>query len=623
MKTKSQGRFELPHRNVDCRAAAGSRLNEAAAQAGIILNVACGGQGVCGGCAVDLLEGDFQTLQGQPLALNGRPRRVLACQTLIPAGPWRVGVPRHSLIEAGEQVVVEFSHAPPVAIRPAARKEFLKLDPPDLADARGDIQRVLDALRGRGYDGRVACSVYVARQGPLIRKSGYQVTATVTADEGLWHLVALQEGDTTGRHYGAAVDVGTTTVVVALVDLNTGKIVDAASCYNQQIIRCDNVASRISYASTPHRLAELRELVTEGTINRLLRLLAQRQDIATGDIAHMSVSGNTVMMHLLCGVDPAGLGGAPFAPVSNNLGPCRAGQLHLDINPEAFVDISPSAAAYIGGDATSDMYLCGQLSRGEVTAMIDIGTNAEIVIGNRDRAIACAAPAGPAFEGHGLSCGMRAAVGAIDSLAIADLAAPPQMTVIGQAAPTGICGSGLIDFVAQAFKAGILGPTGRFTPQAVEKCPRLRKVRQGQTDVLAYELVEAEKTDDGRAPIAVTERDISALLQAKGVIFAALKIAMKHFGKGFGDIHRFYLAGGFARHIDLDNAVAMGLLPDIPRERFIFVGNGSLGGAYLALVDQNVRSQLPHLAGAPTVIQLNLDPEFMDAYTLAMLLPHG
>jgi uncharacterized 2Fe-2S/4Fe-4S cluster protein (DUF4445 family) len=322
-------------------------------------------------------------------------------------------------------------------------------------------------------------------------------------------------------------------------------------------------------------------------------------------------------------VDPAGLGGAPFAPVSNNLGPCRAGQLHLDINPEAFVDISPSAAAYVGGDATSDMYLCGQLSRGEVTAMIDIGTNAEIVIGNRDRAIACAAPAGPAFEGHGLSCGMRAAVGAIDSLAIADLAAPPQMTVIGQAAPTGICGSGLIDFVAQAFKAGILGPTGRFTPQAIEKCPRLRKLRQGQTEVLAYELVEAEKTDDGRAPIAVTERDISALLQAKGVIFAALKIAMKHFGKGFGDIHRFYLAGGFARHIDLDNAVAMGLLPDIPRERFIFVGNGSLGGAYLALVDQNVRSQLPHLAGAPTVIQLNLDPEFMDAYTLAMLLPHG
>lgn len=624
MSTESpaHGTFELPHRHVKCSAAPG-RLTEMAAQAGVILNVACGSKGGCGGCAVDLVAGDFASLEGKAILIDGQPRRVLACQTMLRRGPFRVRVPRHSVIEAGEKVVMDFAHAPAVAIRPAARKEFLKLSQPSLADQRGDIERVTDALRGRGYEGLVASSVYIARQAGLVRSSNFEVTATVTADEGIWHLVNLQAGDATGRHYGAAVDIGTTTVVVALVDLNSGKIIDAASSYNQQIIRCDDVASRISYAATPERIVELRDLAVERTVNRLLRLLAGRHGLAAGEIAHATVSGNSVMMHLFCGVDPASLGGVPFAPATNRFGPYRAGQLHLDMNPEGFVDISPSAAAYVGGDITSDMYMCGQLSRGEVTAMIDIGTNAEIVVGNRDRAIACAAPAGPAFEGHGLSCGMRAAVGAIESVQFSSLTAAPVCTVIGDTPPAGVCGSGLIDFVAGAFKAGILSPAGRFTPEAVEKCPQVKKVRQGEAEVLAYELVPAEKTDDGLSPICVTERDISALLQAKGVIYAALQIAMKHFGKGFDQVHRFYLAGGFAKHIDLDNAVTMGLLPDIDRSKFVFVGNGSLGGAYLALLDQNVRGQLPHLAAAPGVIELNLDPEFMDAYTMAMFLPHA
>jgi uncharacterized 2Fe-2S/4Fe-4S cluster protein (DUF4445 family) len=619
--TVAAGKIELPSRIVECELAAPLLLSEAAERAGVILNVACGGKGSCGGCAVDLIAGQFAGADGQPITLDGQPHRVLSCQTKLLAGPFHLRVPRHSLVEAGEKVVMDFAHTPTFQLRPPVKKEHLKLTPPTLEDARADLERVLDALAQRGYEEKILASVYVARQAQVIAKCGHDLTATLAQDHGHWHVVRLEAGDTTGKLFGAAVDIGTTTVVVALVDLVAGRIADVASSYNQQIIRCDDVASRISYASTPKRLEELRDLVVKETINRLLGLLVGRHDLSADDIAHMCVSGNTVMAHLFCGLSPEGIGGVPFAPITNSPGPYRAGQLHVAMNPEGMVDISPSSAAYIGGDITSDMYVCGQKQTDQTTVMVDIGTNAEIVVGNRDRLIACAAPAGPAFEGHGVSCGMRAAVGAIDSIRLSDLSCEPVFTVIGKTKPAGICGSGLIDFVAQAYKSGLITKAGRFSPETLAKCPRIRRVKQGERELTAYEVVPADRTDDGLAPIVVTERDVATLLQAKGVIYAALQIAMKHLGKGFGEVDRFYLAGGFARHIDLDNAVAMGLLPDIPRERYAFVGNGSLAGAFLCLVDSQVRDELPLVASAPQTIELNLDPDFMDAYTMAMFLP--
>ena len=597
-------------------------LSEAAVRAGVFLNVACGGKGSCGGCAVDLLAGRFATAGGDEIALPAGGQRVLACQTRWLGGDFRIRVPRHSLVEAGEKIVMDFAHTSDFALRPPVRKERLTLQPPRLHDQRGDLCRITDELRRRGYDAGVLCSVYVARLADVVARANYDITVTVAGQRGAWHVIRIEPGDTTRHLYGAAVDIGTTSVVVALVDLVTGKLVDSASSYNQQVMRCDDVASRISYASTPQRLEELRHLVVEGTINRLLDILVRRHKVASQDVAHMSVSGNTVMTHLFCGVSPASLGGVPFAPISNYLGPYRAGQLHVAMNPEGFVDVAPSTAAYIGGDITSDMFACGLQTRKETTALIDIGTNAEIVVGNRDRAIACAAPAGPAFEGRGISCGMRASIGAIDSLALDSLEAAPKLTVIGGGKPAGVCGSGLIDFLAVAYKAGVISSAGRFTGEALERCPRIRRVDgQNGAQMLAYEIVPAADTDDGLSPVLLTERDIASLLQAKGVIYAALQIAMKHFGKSFGEIDRFVLAGGFAKHINLDNAVAMGMLPDIPRERFLFIGNGSLAGAFLALSDANVRDKLPHVAAMPATIELNLDPDFMDAYTMAMFLP--
>lgn len=630
MVQKARGIIELPDRQIECEVEAPCLLTDLADREGIILNVACGGKGTCGGCAVDLLAGKFSNLDGKKIShAEGKPHRVLSCQTLLLKGPFRIRVPRHSLVSAGERVVMDFAHAPKVTLRPAVRKERIKLVKPAMPDQRGIVERIVDELKRRGYQLPIKASVYLARQVDFSLDREWELTVTVTNNESGWHIVRIEPGDTTASLYGAAVDVGTTTVVVSLVDLNTGKIVDTTSAYNQQITRCDDVASRIAYSQKPGGLEQLRELVIESTINRLLGLLRARHGLSADDISHVTAAGNTVMTHLLCGISPAGLGGVPFVPVSNFPGPYRAGQLHLSINPEAMVDLLPSAAGYIGGDITGDMLICNLTEQDELTVLVDVGTNAEIVVGDRNRLIACAAPAGPAFEGSGITAGMRASTGAIDSFRLDNIEAEPEYTVIGGIAPVGICGSGLIDFLAQVYQAGIISAAGRFTDDAIRRCPRVMKVpdKDGR-EVLAYEIVPADRTDDGVTAIVVTERDIASLLQAKGVIFAALQIALKHFGKAvtidedcFDGIERFYLAGGFARHVNLDNAVIMGLLPDIDRDKYTFIGNGSLAGAYLMLLDEQIRKKLPRIISSLEVIELNLDKDFQEAYTLGMLLP--
>ncbi|MDY7010319.1 MAG: ASKHA domain-containing protein [Planctomycetota bacterium] len=619
MATKAQGIIELPDRRIECQSDAPCLLTDMAAGAGVILNVACGGVGTCGGCAVDILAGRFSNLDGGEIAIDtDKARRVLACRTRLMSGDFLIRVPRHSLVSAGEKVVMDFTHTPPGSLRPLARKEYLRLSKPSLQDAQGDLERIIDELRHRGYEGPINSSVQLARAAEQASAAGYELTVTIVGEGGTWHLIRIEPGDMTSSLYAAAVDVGTTTVVVALVDLVAGEIIDAASGYNQQIIRCDDVAGRITYAGDPDRLEELRKLVVESTVNRLLDLLVRRHGLERADVAHMTVSGNTIMAHLFCGISPMSLGAVPFAPVTNFPGPYRAETLRLAMNGDGLVDIFPSSAGYIGGDVTADMYVCGLTESRELTVIIDIGTNAEIVVGNRDRSIACAAPAGPAFEGSGLTCGMRAAIGAIDTFALEAIDSEPTYTVIGRTKPAGVCGSGLVDLLAQARRTGLISQTGRFTDEAKAKCPRIVQADDG---IPAYEIVLAEKTDDGLKPILITERDIATLLQAKGVIFAALEIAMKHFGAGFEKIEHFYLAGGFARHIDLDNCVATGLLPDIDREKYTFIGNGSLAGAFVALLDEEVRTKLPHVAAAPTVIELNLDKDFQNAYAMAMLLP--
>ncbi|NLF30766.1 MAG: ATP-binding protein [Planctomycetes bacterium] len=619
-KSMITGVLELPDGQAVCRVAAGARLTEAAEAAGVVLDVSCGGAGTCGGCAVDLIAGAFADMQGRPLALDAGPRRVLGCRTRA-LGDFRVRVPSHSLVKADEKVLVDFDHLPAWVLGPAVRKQRLVMAPPVLTDQAGDIERIREAMGERGGEEHLDCTLAALREAPLAcRQGNYDVTATVSQINGKADLTRIEPGDTTGRLFGVAIDIGTTTVVSSLVDLTTGRIVDSASSYNQQVRRVNDVAGRITAASTPEGLEELRRLVVNATINRQIGLLVAREGIAAEDIARVSIAGNTVMTHLLLGIDPAHLGAVPFQSASNKPPSLPAAAVGLAVHPAAAVDLAPSRAAYIGGDITADLVACGLAERAATSLLVDIGTNAEIVVGNRDRMVACAAPAGPAFEGQSVSCGMRASDGAIDTLRIDPATFDCTWTVLGGGAPVGLCGSALISFIGQAWRAGLLTAAGRFDRDAAGD--RVERIAMPDgSEPWGYVIAAAERTDDKLAPIVITEADIAILLQAKGVIYAGIQIALKHLGKRLEDLDTIYLAGGFARHIDLPDAVALGLLPDVPLERFRFIGNGSLAGAYLRLIDTTFAGAMARVAARPEVIELNLDPEFEDAYMMAMFLP--
>ena len=622
----SAGVFDLPDRQATCDVAPGSLLTDAAEAAGVVLNVSCGGAGHCGGCALDLMEGAFIDLNDVPVTVDRRPRRVLGCQTRVADGDFHVSVPKHSLVTGDEKIVVDFEHLRRWKLSPAVVKVFCALPEPTLTDQTGDIERICRFLGEHGYEGHLPASLDALRQAPAAcSRGGYAVTVTLGRDGERWRITRVEPGDTTTTLFGLAVDVGTTTVVCSLVDLRTGQITDSASSYNQQVRRCNNVASRISYAAAPDQLEDLRCLIVEETLNRLVGLLAAKHGVDPCDIVRMAVAGNSCMTHLVLGIDPTHLGGVPFQPASNAPPTLTAREVGIAIHPAAPVDVVPATAAYIGGDATADMYACDLTGGDALTLLVDIGTNAEIVVGNRSRVVACAAPAGPAFEGQGLTSGVRASAGAIDSIRISPDDLSCTYSVIDGTTPVGLCGSAMIDFLAQAFKAGLITPAGRFDLDRVAQCGRdcLQEIEwPNGKRVPAYVIAPADRTDDGLRPVLLTEADVATLLQAKGVIFAAMQIAMKHLGRSFDDLDRVILAGGFARHLDLDSAITMGLLPDIPQQRYRFIGNGSLAGAYLHLVDQTVGPAMTRSIGRPEVIELNLDEDFQDAYTCAMFLPN-
>jgi len=307
-----------------------------------------------------------------------------------------------------------------------------------------------------------------------------------------------------------AIDIGTTTVVVALVDLSDEpKIIDAVSSYNQQVSCSADVASRISFASSGQRLAQLRRLIVDDTINRLIGLLLRSHKLAPTDIPLACVAGNTVMMHLFLGLDPTSIGRLPFEPVAAAAGPLTAKEVGLKIHPRGRVDILPAIAAYVGPDITADLLLCGTHRAEQLSLMIDIGTNAELCLGSSQGCWACATPAGPAFEGAGLSFGMRASAGAIESLSIDPDTFKTTYQVIGDEKPVGICGSALIDFLAHGLRSGLLNKVGRIKPELLDSSPYVRKAALGdKSAVTEFVLVPAEQTEDGKTDIVITEKDI-------------------------------------------------------------------------------------------------------------------
>jgi len=413
------------------------------------------------------------------------------------------------------------------------------------------------------------------------------------------------------KGYGIAVDVGTTTVVAALIDLETGKILSRESLYNQQILKADDVVSRISLCSEPGNLEALKELVIDHTLNPLIHKLCASID--KNDIVHLAVSGNTVMMHIFFGISPVSIGTLPFEPVSRTFS-STAAQLGIDTRPDALVEAVPAIAGYIGGDITSDLYV-SNLSTG-LSVLIDIGTNGEMVASLDGKTTACATAAGPAFEGAGLLHGARAASRAIESIRFDD-SLDFELTVIGEPNPMGLCGSAIIDFIAEGFRCGLINAMGRYDIEMLKREGRYERVGK----MHACMLVEPELSATGES-ITVTEGDIAEILKAKAAIYSGLKTLLAELGKTVHDIDHLVLAGGFAKHINLENAICMGLLPDIEIGKYEVIGNGSLAGAALALLDQSTVAAYRDLIEKPEVIMLNQTAHFTNYFQEALAIPN-
>ncbi len=417
------------------------------------------------------------------------------------------------------------------------------------------------------------------------------------------------------RGFGLAVDVGTTTVVAALVDLGTGEVVARESLYNQQILKADDVVSRISLCNTEGQLEQLQELVVGHTLNPLIHKLCAGTGASGCDIVHVVLSGNTVMMHIFFGVSPAPIGVIPFKPASRTF-EATAGELRIDIRPDAPVEAVPAISGYVGGDITSDLHVSKPWNMDGLVALIDIGTNGEMVACHGGRMHACATAAGPAFEGAGLLHGTRAASRAIDSVQY-DENLDFELGVIGDPTPMGLCGSAIIDFIAEGFRCGLINAYGRYDLDMLKRNGRYERV----CGMHACMLVAPELSATGES-ITVTEGDIAEVLKAKAAIYGGLKSLLAELGKGVRELDHVVLAGGFAKHINLENAICIGLLPDIRIEKYKVIGNGSLAGAALALLDRSTGPAYLELIDRLQIVTLNKTAHFINHFQEALAIPN-
>jgi uncharacterized 2Fe-2S/4Fe-4S cluster protein (DUF4445 family) len=489
-------------------------------------------------------------------------------------------------------------------------KKRVKLLAPTLADNLADLERLSRAL---GTERRLDVPLPLLRSLPFLLRSTSWDAGVVLVNEDVGNaLVSI--GDRDARNLGAALDIGTTTVVLSLVDLESGETLATASDYNRQMRAGDDVISRIAYAEEGG-LEELQGLVIQ-SVNHLLREAKQAcpERAGTGVITALSVAGNTTMVHLFLGIDPMHIRYEPYVPVANVPPLLKGKDLQLDMEPEGPVFILPGRASFVGGDITADVVASGLRRGPELTLLIDVGTNGEVVVGNDELLVACSTSAGPAFEGGEVASGMRAMSGAVERVRIgADL--EPELGVIGGGRPIGICGSGLIDLVAQMFLRGLLDKKGRI--QDLDS-KRVRRTDEG----MEYVLFEDEVQGPSGKRIVISDADLANILRTKAAVHAGCCVLLKALGKGHDDLGRVCIAGGFGNYIDVENAVAIGLLPDLPRQKFDFIGNASLAGAEQVLLSREKRREAFEVHHNMTYLELSTSQDFFDEFSSATFLPH-
>lgn len=421
---------------------------------------------------------------------------------------------------------------------------------------------------------------------------------------------------------GASVDIGTTTVAAILVDMKTGGVIARASAPNRQISIADDVTSRISAASAgPEKLKELQSLVIDSTINPIIHDMCLKACRKSSEIGRMTISGNTVMCHIFLGLSPESIGVLPFKPLVNFYPETAAKELRLAMHPTGKVDVIPSISGYLGGDAVAGIYVSSILDSENCALFIDLGTNAETVLADRGRLFGCAAAAGPAFEGSGILCGSRAASGAVERIHF-DSSLDFRISTIDNAPPSGICGSAIIDFLACGFRSGLINGMGRFDLELLKSKKRYYEFKTDAGKTIHACLIVDEKNSASDYPLIITEADVESALKAKGAVYAAIKTLLSSRVRKMEEVSQLFLAGGFARYINIENAVTIGMLPECLLEKIVILGNSSLGGAYLALTDSAARKSFDEIIAKPETVPLNLMPDFETNFIDALMLPN-
>lgn len=617
--------FEPSGKSVEVEA--GTLLMDAANQAGVEIPYPCGGQGRCGGCRVQVEHGAVE----QPRTAYLSPKEVgegyvQACQATI-EGDAVIFVPPITRIErvvSAERGRAEISL--PIECdwrgRPTIQKAFLDISPPSLSDQTSDIERIKRELVTQWGIEDITFNLPVLRKlSRLLRQADWKVTAVldvfpgVHGDHASPRLIDLLPGDCTDSLLGVAVDIGTTTNVVYLVDLLSSRVIDTASAYNGQISCGEDIISRIIYSEKREGgLQHLQSLVIK-TINSLLVELSHRNGIDLQEIYRMTVAGNEVMIHLFLAIPPEYIRYEPYVPAMIHALPIRAEEIGIRIHPQATVDCLPGVGGYVGGDITAGVLSSGTFATHRLTVFIDIGTNGEIVLGNADWLISCACSAGPAFEGFGVRDGMLATAGAIEEIWINSSTFELTYHTIGNAPPRGICGSGLISLLAELFLTGVIDRAGKINLSL--DTPRVRRGEHGPEYVVAWGKETASGED-----IVITEVDISNLMRAKAAIRAGVTVLARSVGVDLADVEQILIGGAFGKHISVDKAVQIGLLPDLPRDRFQFLGNTSILGAYTALLCRDMRRVVYYIAEKMTYLELSADNTFFEEFNAALFLPH-
>ncbi len=604
----------------------GTLLSDAAQMAGLDIGQPCGGQGRCGRCAVQVTEGNVRRRSTLRLSPDDVEQGyALACQTVV-EGDIAIYVPPQEKIErrlTTDRVVAEITVPADYEYLQdqTVRRIHLELTPPSMDDQTDDWSRLQIAFRQQHKMERVACSVSLLREmGQVLRAGEWQVTAIVEtsrlADERTSRLIQLQPHhvDEYSPLWGCAIDIGTTTVSVWLVDLVSGQVKAQVAEYNGQIARGEDVISRIMYANKNGGGEELRQRVLD-TINELLETACKRVKAKPEEVVKATIAGNSTMIHLFLGIPASNIRLSPFITAVNHLPLMTAREVGIKIHPEASVDCLPGVASYVGADITAGVLSSGLDTAENVTLFLDVGTNGETVLGNRDWLVTCACSAGPAFEGAGVVNGMRATTGAIEEVWINSATFEPTYRVIGGGKPKGICGSGLISLLSEAFITGIIDKAGNVNLMATS--PRVREGAHGGEYVVAWG-VESESGED----IVLSRVDVDNLLRAKAAIYAGFTVLADTVGVPLETVDKVLIGGSFGKYINVEKAVQIGLLPDMDWSRFEFLGNTSVKGAYYALLDWRKRERITEIAKRMTYIELSADNSFYEAFTSALFLPH-